>query len=54
MFHLWRADVLFIVGEIMLLSVNHEQLLMQTLRSRKRKKSKRNIGETLKKFGPVF
>ena len=29
MFHLRRADVLFIVCEIMLLSVNQEQLLMQ-------------------------
>ena len=49
MFHLWRADVLFIVCEIMLLSVNHEQLLMQISRSRKR-----NNGGTLKEFGPVF
>ena len=54
MFHLWSDDVLFMVCEIMLLSVNHEQLLMQISRSRKGKKSKRNNGETLKQFGPVF
>ena len=33
----------------MLLSVNHEQLLMQISRSRER-----NNGGTLKEFGPVF
>ena len=49
MLHLWRDDVLFMVCEIMLLSVNHEQLLMQISRSRKR-----NNGGTLTEFGPVF
>ena len=54
MFHSRRADVLFIVCEIMLLSVNLEQLLMQISRNGKRKKSKRSNGGTLKQFGPVF
>ena len=41
MFHSRRADVLFIVCEIILLSVNHERLLMQISGSGKHKKSKR-------------